>query len=443
MGCSACRVAGETGKWARGCIARLRLEAITSHSNDAKHQRHVADQQAKVAAAEKQREDENATAAFGKVAAFSSVAPRRVRGDLFFEENQDVAVVCLALVPFAWRWAVVRTCRLFRGLVGSQKFASVRATTREEVLIVTTWGRSPQMLLNGRWHRGPEVPITVGVGLPCCEDSIVLLDRDEDPAAAVFNASTLTWHDVPSGPLRRGTVFALGDPCLFALNSGDAVARLQLDVPPTQWQWRQDHDSKLGDLQSTHYILYLSQPMNRKLYCVSRRRAAWHTFVLHVYDLDANEWTDHGEVPFADAAEGQMFAQMFAQWCTVALGAVVSFFINDYDEIRDRERCRVFLWHTDTLSWSSLKTPWELTDCHFKPTIYHDHIVALSSNQHDDRRLWRVDLGESPSRGTSSGLPETEGVFHALSDVPPFPLSMASDGSPLLNWVGYLCTVAL
>jgi len=62
MGCSVCRLAGESGKWARAGITRLRLEAITSHSNDAKHQRHLADQQAAAAAAKKQDEDD-ATAA--------------------------------------------------------------------------------------------------------------------------------------------------------------------------------------------------------------------------------------------------------------------------------------------------------------------------------------------------------------------------------------------
>lgn len=43
MGCSVCRMAGESGKWARRGITRLRLEAITSHANDQKHQRHLND----------------------------------------------------------------------------------------------------------------------------------------------------------------------------------------------------------------------------------------------------------------------------------------------------------------------------------------------------------------------------------------------------------------
>lgn len=46
MGCTVCRLAGESGKWARTGITRMRLEAITSHANDQKHQRHVADAEA-------------------------------------------------------------------------------------------------------------------------------------------------------------------------------------------------------------------------------------------------------------------------------------------------------------------------------------------------------------------------------------------------------------
>lgn len=43
MGCSVCRIAGEGSKWARTGITRMRLEAITTHSNDVKHQRHLAE----------------------------------------------------------------------------------------------------------------------------------------------------------------------------------------------------------------------------------------------------------------------------------------------------------------------------------------------------------------------------------------------------------------
>mmetsp|Transcript_1523 Transcript_1523/g.5228 ORF Transcript_1523/g.5228 Transcript_1523/m.5228 type:complete len:262 (+) Transcript_1523:276-1061(+) len=50
MGCKICRQAGESGKWARAGITRLRLEAITSHQNDAKHQRHVKELEAAEAA---------------------------------------------------------------------------------------------------------------------------------------------------------------------------------------------------------------------------------------------------------------------------------------------------------------------------------------------------------------------------------------------------------
>lgn len=46
MGCSVCRIAGESGKWARNGITRMRLEAITSHANDIKHQKHMANAEA-------------------------------------------------------------------------------------------------------------------------------------------------------------------------------------------------------------------------------------------------------------------------------------------------------------------------------------------------------------------------------------------------------------
>mmetsp|Transcript_5165 Transcript_5165/g.15680 ORF Transcript_5165/g.15680 Transcript_5165/m.15680 type:complete len:259 (+) Transcript_5165:90-866(+) len=55
MGCSVCRIAGESGKWARTGITRMRLEAITSHANDQKHQRHLADAEAAKRAETQQR----------------------------------------------------------------------------------------------------------------------------------------------------------------------------------------------------------------------------------------------------------------------------------------------------------------------------------------------------------------------------------------------------
>ena len=41
MGCAVCRAGGETGKWARNTITRLRLEAITSHANSTQHRTHM------------------------------------------------------------------------------------------------------------------------------------------------------------------------------------------------------------------------------------------------------------------------------------------------------------------------------------------------------------------------------------------------------------------
>ena len=355
----------------------------------------------------------------------------------FFEKHEDVAVMCLALVPFASRWAVVRTCRRFRALVGSPKFASVRV--REEVLIVTTWGTEgmglrPEMLLNGRWRRGPEASVSVAKGVSW-GDSIAVFSQVEhrQPASAVFNVNTLTWHDAPHLPRNGRTIIALDDDGIVALTDG-TVSRL------SQSQWRQDHNTKLGDVQSSHNILYLSPPMNRKLYCVSRRKEPPRVSALFVYDLDADEWTDHGQIPFWDAIfELEQYYK--DQWCTVALGNIVYFFINGFDEDESRFGCRIYLWDTDTLCWkrSYMDLRDCFMDCHLKPTIDHNQILALTSNQYLSRRLWLCDLDIA----TDFDDKENATSFHEWSDALPFPLNLSRDGSPIAKWVGDVCTVAL